>query len=110
MTNKKAKLTGLYLDVYEMLPVGDVHPLSSKKIAKALNISTRDVMDIINKLITVYNRPIGASRRFNSSGYYIISSLEELKSAMYPYQSQVQQMNKRLKILKQFESEMTGND
>lgn len=96
---------GKLAEVYEFIPKGADHPISTKKLRDLTGLSERSLRDAIRSLVVEYNKPIGSLRKAEKHGYFIVTESDELNVAIQPLQEQVTDMQIRLKVLHTFEQE-----
>lgn len=92
------------------IPAGSDKPRPIKELEKLTGLSKRDVQATINRLIVVHHKPIGAIRG-KGNGYFLITSEEERKLAIAPLSSQIINMARRVRVIRnaKLEDKPTSN-
>jgi hypothetical protein len=86
-----------YQRLVDVLLEGKENAKTTTEIIKAMGIKDNDkrnVMHIVEQLVTKYGYLIGSSRR-GHKGYYIISNDDEYRETLHTYNSQIQSMLNR---------------
>lgn len=93
--------------ILELLPKGIDRPRTLKELMKITGWSSRKIRLTINRLIVLHHQPIGARYELPNNGYFIITNDEERNIALAPLTSQIREISKRAKAIKeaQLESE-----
>jgi hypothetical protein len=93
-----------YTLLASVLREGKQNSLTTTEIIKALGWNSNDkrnVMHIVEQLITKHGFIIGSSRRGKHKGYYLIATEEEYRETMQTYSAQINSMLKRHKKLQE---------
>lgn len=81
------------------IPSGSERPRSLNELVSLTGWNSRMVRATINRLVVVHHLPIGAIYK-RTNGYFRITSNDERKTAVAPLQSQINELNKRVSVLK----------
>lgn len=88
-------MTDLEIKVLNMIPHGMENPVQIRTIQEQTGQSERDVKDMIDTLVKVYEYPIVGLRR-RPYGYYIATTKDELDIGLAPYRKQIRTEQERL--------------
>lgn len=94
---KKIKNDANYL--LRFLPIGMERPRPLKELVKLTGWKNRKVRNVITRLITEYEIPIGANYQAPYNGYFIIADDNERAKALAPLLSQIGEMSKRINTI-----------
>lgn len=89
----------------DLLPKGMEQPRPLKELIKLTGWSNRRVRGVINRLIVVHQKPIGAQYDRPNNGYFIITNDKERNIALAPLTSQIAEMTKRAQAISNAELE-----
>lgn len=85
--------------ILSLLPKGISRPKPLKELVKLTGWSSRKVRGTIYRLIVIHHQPIGARYEKPNNGYFIITNDDERTIAMAPLISQINQMQRRAKVI-----------
>lgn len=85
--------------IMELLPKGMERPRPLRELIKLTGWSSRRVRGVINRLIVIHHKPIGARYERPFNGYYIITNDQERTAALAPLTSQIMEMTKRAQAI-----------
>lgn len=77
---------------------GSQFPVSVQKLADFVGVSPREVKAIVKDLVENFGIPIGASRG-EPHGYYLVMTLEEMRTTVRVYEGEVFSLLRRIRTL-----------
>lgn len=83
----------------KFIPVGMERPRPLKELVNLTGWNSRKVRKNISRLITDYQKPIGAVYEQPNNGYFLIADDTERAKALAPLLSQVREMSKRINAI-----------
>ncbi|MGX6979139.1 DNA-binding protein [Vagococcus elongatus] len=94
---KNNQLSVIEKAVLSMIPHGKNNRKPLKEISAGIDLDTRSIQSIINRLVMVYHIPICALRE--TGGVYIPLTEEERQEGLKGLKSQASDMNRRIEIV-----------
>lgn len=88
-----------YLRILRLIPEGADRPITNRELQDITKLTERTIREIIERLNTRYQIPIGSLRRNGQSGYYFPTDDSERLQAIAELQKQVSKEQARINII-----------
>lgn len=89
--------------------VGEAAAIKGSELCRRHDLSERQLKDVMRSLVVDFKIRIGASRQ-QPYGYYLVKTAEDAEHAAAPYEKEIRELARRVRVLRgqQFLAELCG--